>query len=107
MIRKIPIDPIRRDNGLWNLQTHLLPLPKGFVVKETNLITIPAGVFGGNHSHPRTEIFIGVGNLYLEWQDSKGNHHSETMADVGQLFMYIVEPHTPHAVVNKGVHPAV
>lgn len=107
MIRKIPIEPIRRDNGMWNLQTHLLPLPKGFVVEERNLIAIPAGVVGGNHVHPRTEIFIAVGNLYLEWRDAKGNRHSEAMAEAGQLFVYVVEPYTPHAVVNKGTQPAV
>lgn len=104
MVTKIPIKPkYKKDNGLWNLDTLSLPLPGGFAVKERNLVYIPADEFGGNHKHPRTEVFVGIGgNLFIVWQDAAGEKHEDKMMDDDQLYMFIVEPLTPHAVINKG-----
>jgi uncharacterized cupin superfamily protein len=104
MIKKIPIDPTyRKDNGLWNLETLSLPLPENFQIKERNVVYIPAGEFGGNHKHSRTEAFIGIGEqLFIVWLDDKGKKHEDKMMDGEQLFFFIVEPFTPHAVINKG-----
>jgi hypothetical protein len=108
MIKKIPIEPTyKKDNGLWNLNTLLLPLPDNFTIAERNIIYIPGGQFGGNHKHPRTEVFIGIGDLYLIWQDAAGDNHEDKMKDDEQLYLFFVESFTPHTVVNRGTNPAV
>jgi hypothetical protein len=103
MIKKIPIEPAyRKDNGGWNLSTDSLPIPEKFKVKERNLVYIPPGEFGGNHKHPRSEAFVGVGNdLSIVWRDKKGNRHEDKMMEGVNLYLIIVEPFTPHAVVNR------
>ena len=109
MIKKIPIQATyRKDNGLWNLNTDSLPLPEGFVVKERNIVYIPAGEFGGNHKHRHTEALLGVGdNLLIIWHDEDGRRHEHRMMDGEQLYFFIVEPFTPHVVVNRGTSFAV
>jgi uncharacterized RmlC-like cupin family protein len=104
MVKKFPIDPTyRKDNGLWNLETLTLSFPDSFKVTERNIVYIPAGKFGGNHKHPRTEAFIGVGEqLFMVWQDDEGNEHEEKMMDGDQLYLFYVEPLTPHVVINRG-----
>jgi uncharacterized cupin superfamily protein len=85
------------------LETLSLPLPENFQIKERNVVYIPAGEFGGNHKHSRTEAFIGIGEqLFIVWLDDKGKKHEDKMMDGEQLFFFIVEPFTPHAVINKG-----
>ncbi|TAH36603.1 hypothetical protein EYC59_00290 [Candidatus Saccharibacteria bacterium] len=103
MVKKIPINPVyKKENGLWNLSTISLPFPEGFQDKERNIVYIPAGQFGGNHQHPRAEMFIGVGDeLFIAWLDEKGEKREEKMMDNEQLYLFIVEPLTPHVVVNK------
>jgi uncharacterized RmlC-like cupin family protein len=103
MITKIPIEPIyRKDNDLWNLDTLDLPFPEKFQVKVRNIVYIPAGEFGGNHKHPRTEAFIGIGDeLFIMWQDDVGKKHEEKMMEDKQLYLFFVEPFTPHAIINK------
>lgn len=104
MIKHIPVQPsYKRDNGLWNLETLSLPLAEHLDVKERNVVYVPAGQQAGNHKHPRTEAFIGIGeDLWLVWIDDEGATHEEKMmVDGGQLNLFVVEPFTPHAVVNK------
>ncbi len=102
--KKIPIEPAyRKDNGLWNLSTNSLPFPKDFKIAERNIVYIPTGEFGGNHKHPRTEAFVGVGeDLFIVWQDNAGKKQEDMMTGGKQLYLFIVEPFTPHAVVNRG-----
>ena len=104
MIKKIAIDPTyQKDNGLWNLETLSLPFPANFQIKERNIVYIPAEQFGGNHKHPRTEAFVGIGeDLFIVWLDDKGKRHEEKMMEGTQLFFFVVTPFTPHAVVNRG-----
>ena len=104
MIEKTPIEPTyKKVNGLWNLRTDQLPLPEGFNVNERSIVYIPSGEYGGNHKHPRREAFVGVGEeLYMIWEDEKSHIHEEKMMDGEQIFMFDVEPFTPHAVVNRG-----
>lgn len=104
MIHKIPIEPTyKKDNGLWNLDTISLPFPDKFQIAERSIVHIPAGEFGGNHKHPRTEAFVGIGEeLYIVWEDDKSQKHEDKMMDGEQLFLFVVEPFTPHAVINRG-----
>jgi hypothetical protein len=104
MIKKFPIEPTyRKENGLWNLPIDSLPLPKEFVIYERNIVFIPLGEFGGNHKHPRSEAFVGIGeNLYIIWQNEEGKKQEDKMMDGKKLYLFVVEPFTPHVVVNHG-----
>lgn len=52
---------------------------------------IPGGEFGGNHKHPRTEAFVGIGSdLELIWQDDSGVKHTERMDDERGLQLFIL-----------------
>ena len=109
MITKIPINPsYRKANGLWNLRTDQLPLPKDFEVMERGVVYIPAGEYGGNHKHPRREEFVGIGDdLYIVWIDQDGNKHIDKMLDGEQLFLFDIAPNTPHVVVNESMGFAI
>ncbi|NTU73651.1 hypothetical protein HGB07_05820 [Candidatus Roizmanbacteria bacterium] len=101
-IRKLAIEPTyKKENGLWSLNIRDL-LPKiEFIPVEQSLILIPPNQFGGNHKHPRTEAFIGVGRrLELIWKDDEGALHEEAMNEE-KLYLFIVPPFVPHAVINK------
>jgi hypothetical protein len=109
MVHITPIAPAyKKDNGLWSLRMDQLPLPEGFTAKESGVVYIPSGGHGGNHKHPRREVFVGIGDaLYLVWQDSEGHTHEKRMMDGEHLYLCDVEPLTPHAVVNKAAGFAV
>jgi len=93
------------DSGLWSLDTEQLPLPKDFKVKEKSIIYFPPKQSGGNHIHPRTEIFLGIGaSLKLVWQDKDGHTHSNPMNPENKLYLFRIPPHLPHAVVNESDH---
>lgn len=98
-----------RESGLWVLRTDAkIPFPENFVISEQNLINLPPQIVAGNHSHPRIEVIVGIGDLELIWQDDDGNNHVVEMMPQGQLRVITIEPHTPHAVVNKSnINPAV
>lgn len=90
-----------RENGLFviNLDT-VKDLP--FNIKERSLVNIPPKQFGGNHQHPRWEAFVGLGKgLRLVWQDETSQKHEEPMNPNGELYLLIIPPNTPHAVINK------
>ncbi len=103
MVTKIEIEPAyRKPNGGWNLDTEKLIKDIKFKVKERNIVYIPPDEVGGNHVHPRSEAFVGLGNkLYFVWKDKDGNRHKEKMMDGEKLYLFFVEPQTPHAVVNE------
>lgn len=109
MVKKIPVDPTyKKDSGLWNLDTDSLPLPYDFKVRERNIVYIPSGQYGGNHKHPRTEAFVGMGeHLFIVWQDDDGSIKKDKMMDGDQLYLIMVEPHTPHAVINEDASFAI
>lgn len=111
MIEKHAFTPTyRKENGLWllNVDTPELPVDD-FTIVERNVAYIPAGEYGGNHKHPRTEAFVGIGELELIWQDTNGERHSELMstAEENQLRLFIVRSMTPHVVINRGKSAAV
>lgn len=95
---------------LWSLSLDaaILPGVVDFTITERDLIYLPAGGVGGNHKHPRTEAFLGIGSgLILLWQDKAGTIHREQMDDSKGLTLFVVRSMTPHAVVNKAAGPAV
>lgn len=68
---------------------------------KQQLVFFGPGAFGGNHSHPRTEWFIGWGNLELVWQDEEDLKHTQKMTGSDRLLLIEIPPNLPHAVINK------
>lgn len=55
----------------------------------------------GNHKHPRTEWFIGFGELTLYWHDENSTIKSINLFEKNKMTIVAVLSHTPHAVVNN------
>ena len=91
----------KKSNGLWVLDLNKRILPNNFIPKEQSVVYLPPLKVGGNHKHPRTEIFIGIGDLELIWLDEKGIKKTELLNFNSQNYIFVVLPFTPHAVVNK------
>lgn len=88
-----------KDNGIWVLDIDRLPLPSDFHILEKKIIAFPPNQYGGNHKHPRTEIFIVLGgNLVLVWLDSQGVKKERPLEST---LLCVITPHIPHAVVNR------
>jgi len=87
-------------DGRWNLDLATIVLPEYFKTKESMLIYLPPNSYGGNHKHPRREAFIGTADLDLLWKDEDGVIHREKMGREGTTLLFIVQPNTPHLVVN-------
>lgn len=83
--------------------THLsdVPVPAELLAVPPSVVALPPGQVGGNHSHPRTEVFVAFGaQLELVWRDETGHDHREEMLAKDQLILFIIPPHLPHAVIN-------
>ena len=74
-------------------------LPSDFHVKEKNCFYFPPDEYGGNHSHPRTEAFIAIGDMELSWEED-GEIHTEHMFIDNKPKLYIIPPGIPHIVRN-------
>lgn len=84
---------------LWKLNLDDIPVDKDRI-KVREIIHFPPGSVGGNHKHPRTEWFIGIGELVLYWQDEDGNKHENFLSNDEGLIMVQIPPFLPHAVKN-------
>ena len=90
----------RREDGLGVVKELKNILPEGFEVKEESVVYFPGGAVGGNHKHPRVEVFVGFGDLELVWEE-EGEIKREDMFEEGGLKMFLISEFAPHAVVNK------
>ncbi len=90
-----------KDNGAFVLDTQSLAFPDSFHMFEQSIVYIPSNQTAGNHKHPRSEVFIGIGTeLFFYWQDEFGTVHSEIMQDE-YLYLIYVPSLIPHAIENK------
>lgn len=89
----------KEGSEVWVLNTDSIPVDKS-KVKDIQLVHLAPKSVGGNHKHPRTEWFVGIGNLELVWVDKSGNKQTEKMNPNGQLKLIEIPPYLPHAVVN-------
>lgn len=101
-VQVIPLTPkVKKDNGLFILDTDALPFPASFSKKESGAVYIPAGQTAGNHRHPRQEAFVCFQkDVELHWIDADGTKQMRQLADNGSP-MFVVSSMVPHAVVNK------
>ncbi|HUC89348.1 MAG TPA: hypothetical protein VMR45_00955 [Patescibacteria group bacterium] len=109
-VEKLTIHPTyKKDNGLWALDTQNV-LPEGvFTPVDQSIIWLPARQVAGNHKHERREALLGIGKaVHFLWQDDKGNVHEEAMNPDDTLYLFVIPPNVPHAVVNKSpTEPAI
>ena len=84
------------------LELSNIPIPEGFKVVDYSLVSIPAGSMGGNHKHPRTEVFVTMDPLTLYWLDENNEVQETSMGPVnGQYKLFTAPPFLPHAVINE------
>ena len=86
--------------NVWVLNTDDIPLNKE-IIKDQQIVHLAPNSIAGNHKHPRTEWFIGIGDLVFIWLDDNGQKHEEHMHPEGQIKLIKVPPFLPHAVVNR------
>ncbi|MEK7571010.1 MAG: hypothetical protein AAB553_01935 [Patescibacteria group bacterium] len=109
-VEKIGITPTKKTKqGLWNLFIEQVSLPEGFTPVTHSLVSIPPSEVGGNHKHPRREIFLAVTDgLVLVWKDETGKREEKMGPTEGHgLTLFSLPPYIPHAVVNRGKIPAI
>lgn len=97
-----PLEPTyTRNNGGWALDVQQILPQRTFTPVEQILLYMPPNSSAGNHRHSRREalVAIGAGATFL-WQDDDGNIHREKMNPDGQLRLFIIGSHVPHAVQN-------
>lgn len=88
------------DTDVWVLNTDDIPLDKD-LIKDTQIVHLAPLSVGGNHKHPRTEWFIGIGDLVFVWLNEKGEKQEQHMHPNGQIRLITVPPFLPHAVENR------
>jgi uncharacterized RmlC-like cupin family protein len=91
-----------KESGLWALDTQSVVPVDSFTAVEQSIIWLPPNEVAGNHKHVREEALIGIGTsaLFL-WQDDDGVVHKEPMNPNGELYLFLIPPNVPHAVVNE------
>ncbi len=100
IITKLNYTYKKPDMEVWVLNIDDIPLDKG-KIQDQQIVHFAPKSIGGNHKHPRTEWFIGIGDLALLWLDEKNQLHEEHMHPNGQILLIEVPPFLPHAVINK------
>lgn len=101
---KLTIQPLnytykKQHADVWVLNTADIPVEESLIA-DVQLVHLSAGSVGGNHKHPRTEWFIGIGDLLFVWLDENGEQQQAHMNPEGNILLISVPPYLPHAVVN-------
>ena len=81
---KVDVIPVskfnKRTDGLLIVDLADLPLPSDFLNQHQILIYFPPMQFGGNHKHPRREIFFSLNDdVELHWIDQNRTKHIRKM----------------------------
>jgi uncharacterized RmlC-like cupin family protein len=108
-VKKMTIEPTyKKDNGLWALDTQKVLPESLFIPVEQSIISLPPDQVAGNHKHKRREALLGIGaTAFFLWQDENGKVHEEAMNPEDTLYLFVIPPNVPHAVVNKSTDEPV
>lgn len=87
------------ETEVWVLNIDDIPIDKN-LIKDQQIVHLAPQTVGGNHKHPRTEWFIGIGDLIFVWLDENRVRHEEHMHPHGEIKLITVPPFVPHAVKN-------
>lgn len=90
----------KEDSDVWVLNFTDIPV-NAEKVKDKQMVHLAPQSTGGNHKHPRTEWFIGIGDLEFIWLDEQNKKHSKHMHPKGEIILITVPPFLPHAVRNN------
>ncbi len=92
----------RREDGLTVINNSSIPFPDDFKNNFHASIVFTPGSKGGNHKHPRTELFYSTGDLTLVYLDEDGKKIEVSMApEENEYKLFVITPYLPHAVVNR------
>ena len=89
----------KSESDVWVLNVDDIPFDSTLILDQ-QIVHLGPRAFGGNHSHPRIEWFVAVGELQISWIDGNLEKHHRMMNPGGDLFLIEVPPHLPHVVVN-------
>ena len=100
-VKIITIEPkYKKENGVVVVDFDGINIP--FKVKEKSLVYIPPAEKGGNHKHPRTEAFVGIGEgLKIIWKDENEKVIEKNMNSDGELLLFVIPANTPHVIINN------
>lgn len=92
----------KREDGLIVIYDPSVPFPEGFDIKIQGVVVFPPGAKGGNHKHPRKEVFYSLGGLTFVYVDGNGQKQEVSMAPESDNYkLFIIPSNLPHAVVNR------
>ncbi len=93
-----------RNSGLWVRGLSPILIPEiSQPLTQISLVCLPPKQVGGNHKHPRIEVFgLMSGNLELHYLEAD-NHQICTMATPTSqdMTLYVIPTLLPHAVINR------
>jgi hypothetical protein len=87
------------DTEVWVLNFDDIPVPTE-KIKDRQIVHLAPQSVGGNHKHPRTEWFVGIGELEFVWLDENGHQQKTHMNPNGEILLIEVPPFLAHAVRN-------
>ncbi len=91
---------IKPGAGVSVIDLEDLPIDQSKII-DRQIIHFSPGAVGGNHAHPRTEWFIGFGELVLVWLDEQNEKHELKMFLPNKVRLIEMPPLLKHAVINK------
>lgn len=99
----IEIQPsYKKESGVWVLDFDDISLTKDFLLKQRAVVYMPPQKYAGNHKHPRTELFLGIGGgMEFIWLDENNEKHIERMNPDGKILLIQVPPFIPHVTHNN------
>lgn len=86
--------------GVSVINLNDLPIDQSRIIDRQIIHFAPEAV-GGNHAHPRSEWFVGFGELVLVWLDEKDKKHEIEMCVHDKIRLIEVSPMLRHAVINR------
>lgn len=104
-IISLPYTYAKKDQGV--LVKYLKEIPEltspEIDPSQTSVVVFTPNGMGGNHAHPRTEVFCCMtSNLTLYWtnESNKTEHLLMERDNSDSLNYYVIPSNLPHAVVN-------
>lgn len=98
-VTKLDFSYTKENGKVWVINKQDIPIDVDRIQDE-QIVYFSPGSVGGNHAHPRTEWFIGIGELVLYWQDESGKRYEQFMKSEGKVLLIKIPPYLPHAVKN-------
>jgi hypothetical protein len=96
-----------KEDILQVIQLDKLPIPYNIKIKDRSIVQMLPGAVGGNHIHPRIELFIGFGEVSFYYKDGNKIKTLEFGSSLNDIKLLFVPSMMPHAVKNTGHNWAI